>query len=330
MSKIVWVELLKSNAVVTDAYLKAIGDAYERLGFSVNYTYDCLANGDRSSDHYVVAVASSAAKLKSKGARHITFWAQGIWPEESYLRNHNKVSYLLCGQIEKFALGASEHVFAVSDAQVRHYEDKYSIDLRDRAYVMPCSNETLHQESFFYEGKYEKPIFVYAGSMAKYQCINEMLHAFSKIQAVKPESELLFYTSQQNEARSLVAGLGLRNVTVGYAAPDKLNEVLAHAKYGFVIRDNSAVNRVATPTKISSYISNGVIPVFSEGLQAFAESSKGIVRLPYRESSVASDFLTLEKKSISAKQMLAEYGEYFKQEFDYKNRFSEICAFLRG
>ena len=330
MNKSVWVELLKSNAVVTDAYLKAIGSAYEKLGYDVNYVYNCLACGCKSSDIYVVGIAPSAAKLRIKGAKHIVFWAQGIWPEESLLRNDNKAAYWLSSRIEKFALKSSDHVFAVSKAQVSHYEGKYGLDLVSRSYVMPCSNETFHSESFFAEGKYESPVFVYAGSLAKYQCVDKMLDAFSRIQKVEPSAEFLFYTAQQDEARSLVSGMGLKNVTVSYAEPDRLKEVLARAKYGFVIRDDSPVNRVATPTKISSYISNGVIPVFSESLEAFSESSEGIVRLPYRESSIDKDFLLLESEYISADRMFTEYREYFEREFDYANRISDICDFLRG
>lgn len=330
MNKIVWVELLESNGVVTDVYLKTIGEAFERLGFEVNCTHDLPSHDIGKDDVCVVAVAPSVMRLKRKGVKHIVFWAQGIWPEESYMRNHNKVSYWMCGLIEKYALKEAERVFVVSNSQVRHYEKKYRLSLRDKAYVMPCSNETMHEESFFAEGKYENPVFVYAGSLAKYQCIGMTLEAFSRIQQVEPNSSLLFYTGQQDEARALVEQWNLNNVTIGYAAPNELNAILAKAKYGFVIRDDSTVNKVATPTKISSYISNGVIPVYSRSLEAFDESSEDIVRLPYRESSIVDDFLSLEKRQISPEEMLREYSEYFSSELNCRNRVEDICAFLRS
>lgn len=330
MTRVVWVELLESNGVVTDVYLKTIGEAFERLGFDVNYTHDLSDHDIEKDDVYVVAIAPSVMRLKKKGVKHIVFWAQGVWPEESYMKNRNKVSYWLCGFIEKRALKVAERVFAVSNAQVRHYEKKYGLPLQGKTYVMPCSNEAMHEESFFAEGKYENPVFVYAGSLAKYQCIDMMLEAFSRIQQAEPKASLLFYTGQQEEARALVEQRNLGNVTVGYAPPDELNAVLAKAKYGFVIRDDSAVNHVATPTKISSYISNGVIPVYSRSLEAFDESSGDIVRLPYRESFIADDFLALEKRQIVPDEMLQEYSAYFNRELNCRNRVESIGAFLRG
>lgn len=330
MSKIVWIELLKSNGVVTDEYMKAIGNAYSELGFEVNYVYDSLDCGNRADDVYVVAIAPSVVKLDAKRAKHIVFWAQGIWPEESYMRNGNKLLYWACGYFEKRALKKAERIFAVSNAQIRHYEKKYDIILKDKAYVMPCSNEAFHRESFFTKGKYENPVFVYAGSLAKYQCIETMLDAFYLIQQVEPNASLLFYTGQQEEARTLVEQRDLCNVTIGYADPDELNTVLAEAKYGFVIRDDCVVNRVATPTKISSYISNGVIPVYSESLESFHETAKHIVRLPYQKSSLTKDFLSLEAKSIDPEEILQQYYDYFSKELDYTNKISEICMFLRG
>ena len=330
MNKVVWVELLECNGVVTDVYLKTIGEAFERLGFEVNYTHNLSGHDVMRDDVYVVAVSPSVMYLKRKGAKHIVFWAQGIWPEESYMRNHNKISYWVCGMIEKYALKEAERVFAVSDSQVRHYEKKYGLSLNDKTYVMPCSNETMHEESFFVEGKYKNPVFVYAGSLAKYQCIDMMLDAFSRIQQVQPNSSLLFYTGQQDEARALIEQWNLDNVTIGYTEPDELNAVLAKAKYGFVIRDDSEVNRVATPTKISSYISNGVIPVYSRSLEAFDETSDGIVKLPYRKASIEADFLSLDNRRIAPKEMLQEYSRYFNSELNCRNRVEDISVFLRG
>lgn len=330
MNKVIWVELLEFNGVVTDVYLKTIGEAFGRLGFEVNYTHNLSGHDVVKDDVYVVAVAPSVMHLKRKGAKHIVFWAQGIWPEESYMRNHNKVSYWVCGLIEKHALKEAERVFAVSNSQVRHYEKKYRLSLRDKTYVMPCSNETMHEESFFFEGKYENPVFVYAGSLAKYQCIDMMLEAFSRIQQVQPNSSLLFYTGQQDEARALIEQWDLNNVTIGYAVSDELGTVLAKAKYGFVIRDDSEVNKVATPTKISSYISNGVIPVYSRSIEAFDETSGDIIRLPYRESSLVDDFLSLENRRIEPEEMLQGYSKYFNSELNCRNRIEDIKAFLRG
>ena len=44
---------------------------------------------------------------------------------------------------------------------------------------------------------------------------------------------------------------------------------LEEVSYGFILRQDNEVNRVATPTKISSYLSSGVLPIYSECLKGF-------------------------------------------------------------
>lgn len=330
VNKKVWVELLKENATVTEPYLRCIGSCYASTGCAVEYLYDISAVGVPTDDIYVVAVAPSAVKLARRGCKHIVFWAQGIWPEESYQRNGSNLRLKICNIVEKKALRKSEKLFLVSNAQLEHYEHKYRFSLKHKSYIMPCSNEIFHEESFDYEGKYKHPVFVYAGSLAKYQCIDGMLDAFTQAQSVCPEARLLFYTGQQNEAKALIEARGLKNVTIGFSKPEELHLVLAKAKYGFVIRDDSDVNRVDTPTKISSYISNGVIPVYSPTLQAFEETSGGIIKLPYNAETFAEQFLKMEESQIDPKTMREMYKSYFDQQFNLDLHSSAIICFIEG
>ena len=50
---------------------------------------------------------------------------------------------------------------------------------------------------------------------------------------------------------------------------DELQDELNQYKYGFILRDNHIVNRVATPTKMNSYLSNYLIPIFSNTVDDF-------------------------------------------------------------
>lgn len=328
MKSKVWVELIESNAVVTDCYLRTIGAAYKALGRNVEFVYNTAACCGGEDDVYVVALAPSVLKLHMRSRKNVVFWSQGVWPEESLLRNGSKIRYRVCGVIEKRALEISKKVFLVSKAQQNYYEQKYGVDLGSKSYVMACSNEAFHKESFYYAGKYNKPVFIYAGSLAKYQCIDGMLDAFEQAATVIPDAKLLFYTGETEKAQRLVAERDLQNVTVDHADPEDLARVLARAKYGFVIRDDNPVNRVATPTKLSSYIANGVIPIYSKSLTAFEESSTSIVRLAYDKNSFASDIMSLESRELDPTLMRESYEEYFDQELNCSNKVGPISAFL--
>lgn len=330
MSSRVWIELCRSNGVVTDAYLHAIGDSFSRIGHQVEYTYSAEGCPGTKSDIYVVAVAPSAVKLLAKGKRNIVFWAQGLWPEESLNRHGSSIRFAACSFFEKMALLGSKRIFVVSSTQQLHYEKKYSISLSDRTFVMPCSNEVFHRESFFVEGKYEHPVFLYAGSLAKYQCIDRMLDAFEIAKSVLPDAKLLFYTNQQDEAKRLVESRGLNDVEIDYKAQEELSSAISNVKYGLVIRDDSVVNRVSTPTKISTYIANGIIPVYSSSLVSFVTTAKGLVKVPYEEDSFAEELLSVESMSIKPNELLAQYEDYYRRELSYDQKASSLDAFLYG
>lgn len=328
MNKKAWIELYESNSVVTDAYLRAIGDSFRRIGYQVEYTRSCASCRGGKRDIYVVAIAPSAVKLLAKGRRNIVFWAQGVWPEESFARNGSRIRLAVCNFVEKAALSNAKCIFVVSSVQRAHYEEKYSIDLSKKTFVMPCSNEAFHRESFYVEGKYRHPVFLYAGSLAEYQCIDRMLDAFKLAQRVLPDARLLFYTNQQADAKKLVEERGLNNVVIDYKSQDELSEAIAHAKYGFVIRDDSIVNRVSTPTKISTYIANGIIPVYSSSLLSFADSSEGIKRVLYEEHSFTDELLSVEAETIEPDVLLAQFEGYYSRELSYESKAPLLDAFL--
>lgn len=329
LSNRVWVELCRSNGIVTDAYLHAIGDSFGRIGCRVEYIYSAGECPGAKSDIYVVAVAPSAAKLLIKGKRNIVFWAQGVWPEESLERHNSRTRFAACSFVEKMALSGAKRVFVVSSAQQHHYENKYSIDLSKKTFVMPCSNEPFHRSAFFTKGKYEHPVFLYAGSLAKYQRIDLMLDAFEQAQQVLPKARLLFYTSQQDEAKRLVEERGLNNVEIDYKAQGELPAAIAAAKYGFVIRDDSVVNRVSTPTKISTYIASGIIPIFSSSLLSFSETAEGILKVPYERGTFVENLLSVESRSIDPNEVLSQYENYYRRELSYESKEPLLDTFLR-
>ena len=64
---------------------------------------------------------------------------------------------------------------------------------------------------------------------------------------------------------------GVKNYTVDCVPKEELSERIKKVKYGFIVREESIVNHVATPTKFSNYLANGIIPIYSSALRSFAE-----------------------------------------------------------
>ena len=324
----VWVKLYGENSTVTTSYLRAIGNAYEALGRNVRYFTDGDEPAMEKTETVVIATAIDGFKLHLRGFEHIVFWSQGVWPEESFLRHESRPRLAACDFIEKKALVWAEKVFLVSNAMLRHYEEKYSMGLACKCLVMACSNEEVHPEAFAMEGKYSQPIFTYAGSLVAYQCIDQMLCAYAKARAVFPEARLLFFTDEVEEAERKVAAMGLEGVVVDSKPQDQLWKYVAEAKYGFVLREDSVINRVATPTKISTYLANGVIPVYGSCIEAFSETSGDILRLEYNEETFVDDLRELEAMNIAASDVFGQYSGYFAKYLSLANRANDIAEFL--
>lgn len=324
-----WVETYEENGLVTDWYIHSIGDMLFDMGISVQYSVDCTHKGNPKQDLYFVSEAKSAMILAAKGCKNLIYWAQGIAPEEDYLRFGSKPRRFALSVCEKTALMRAGRVFMVSNAMRRHFEEKYRLDLALKTFIAPCCNEVLHPESFLALGKYEHPVFAYAGGLSKYQCIDELLGLFADIQARIPDAELLFYTWDVDKANGLVAERGLSNVIVASKKQDELPAALSRAKYGFVIRNDIAVNRVATPTKISTYMSNGVIPVVSNCVEDFAKASRGLSHvICCPDGDMVRAICDMESHKIDADEILDEYRGFFDGYFDLEKKRDAMRKFL--
>ncbi len=269
------------NSAVTSFYLDLVASAlvvagYECSAITSDKLNRTLSDSARREDVFVVDSCTAFLKVYLLGYRNIILWCQGILPEESYMRNRSLARRAVLSQIERFALERAKLVLLVSGEMGRHYEKKYGVDLSSKSYVMPCFNTGLRDDAFADEGKYRALRFTYVGSLAPWQCFDETLQLYKEIEGMVKGASLTIFTFEKDEAAARARALGVERFEVRTLPPDQLGDALKGMSYGFMIRDDVAVNRVATPTKLSSYLSCGVIPIFSECLTDFAKATRGL------------------------------------------------------
>ena len=269
-----------------------------------------------------------ACKACFWGAKNIILWCQGVVPEESYLRNRSRARTLGLSFIERRALKKAAFCLFVSDEMRRHYEKKYRLDFEDRYFVMPCFNASLEPEAFCTEGKYVSPSFAYVGSLAAWQCFEKTVDIYKAIEARLDDTRLKVLTFDQDRARMILEARGVERYEVSCVPPEKVAAELAEVSYGFVIREDNVVNRVATPTKLSSYMSAGVIPVFSDCLGSFTDMARNLrFAVPVGESVNADYVARCCAESVSWKEILAEYrcvfDTYYSREY-YVERLAPL------
>ena len=78
-------------------------------------------------------------------------------------------------------------------------------------------------------------------------------------------------TAEIEKANISLAEKQIQHFDIKYIPLEELEIELSKYKYGFLIRKTSVINYVATPTKMNSYLSVGLIPIFTDAVGDFNE-----------------------------------------------------------
>ena len=266
-------------------YVDIIKFAFKRLDYEVIES-ESLKDVVKYKNIFVMSAKwFFLVKLANPTAK-ITTWFQGVGSEEVLMNHNSKSDRVLWIFVEYLALNFSWLNIYVSKSMRDYYLNTYKMKNEDY-FIMPCFNKELNVESFSFPGKYTNPSFVYAGSLDKWQCIDETLSLYSKIEKEIPNANLTLLTKDRERAIQLIKKYEIRNSNVKFVALDRLDEELKSFKYGFLIRENHIVNNVSTPTKMSSYLANGIIPIYTNVIKDFNVNidSECFVSLNYKDNT---------------------------------------------
>lgn len=263
--------------------------------------------------------------------QYIINWYQGIVPEEAMCMFEDSLSKYarkyLWRFLEYFSLCKAKGNIFVSEAMWRHYQHIYGYD-KSNYCIMPCFNQELDLRRFTAE-KYATPSFVYAGSLSRWQCIDRTLLLFKDIHALFPQATLTLLTKEKEKAISLCHKYGVK-ADIKFVASSELQQVLGAYKYGFIVRDDIAVNNVATPTKMNSYMAAGVIPVYSDVINDFQtvfRDLKYVVSFTGEEEAL-SKIKKIETSGVDCGVIKSEYETVFGFYYSVDKYVGLLSTFL--
>ena len=232
------------------------------------------------NDILVFDECKAAVKFWLKGYKNFHIWMQGVGPEEALMQGYPRYKYWIRSILEFICLKYSGFIYFCSDEMRNHYSRKYHISFsKDKYYIMPCFNEYGIDDSAFTQEKYNKNTFVYLGSLSKWQCFEKTVEVYKKIEEKLDDSKLFVFTEEKGSAIEVLNRYKIKNYQVKHVKADELGDYIKGIKYGFVLREDNIVNRVATPTKLSNYISHGIIPIYSDVLSSFHKYNERKLRL---------------------------------------------------
>jgi hypothetical protein len=160
-----------------------------------------------------------------------------------------------------------------------------------------------------------------------------MLEVFQQVQANLPHATLTVLSVDEAIARSVVERSGVRNVTVGKVPLDQLQAAIRDHKYGFVLRREHVINAVATPTKTSSYMAAGIIPITTAAVRDFTARLRplqhAIVSNSLSATDIAKAILEFERRQLEPLAIEAEYSKLFADYFDHDAYVPRLAHYFR-
>lgn len=235
----------------------------------------------RYQPHTVVARGPFAANLairarNKKLVGRVVFDGRGAYAAEFNEYNVAQSAKLNreIRTIESHAVVKSDFRIAVSEALVKYWR-------RESAYpgnqhvVIPCTLRKLEQETIdavasvrnrfgFTE---DDIIIAYAGSAAGWQSFDLMNRYMPGLFSQNTKVKLLVLT-ENTDGLQLLQKFPDR-VKVSWLKANEVNSVLSACDYGWLVREQSVTNEVASPVKFAEYLAAGIPIIISEQLGDF-------------------------------------------------------------
>ncbi|HEV2178154.1 MAG TPA: hypothetical protein VGW33_13285 [Terriglobia bacterium] len=220
--------------------------------------------------------------LRGFGSK-IIFDAHGVLPEEMAFAG-NRTWAAITERGERALVRNCHLMVTVTDAMARHFLEKYPgvlepsqiltlpIFVSGGASSSGVSEPPQSREARTGSGDLR---LVYAGGVDKWQNVDLTLDTLRRLAGARPDVSASLYVPQ-----SAVSGLKEKvrrasldgRIEVGSLSHEEMLRQYARMDAGFVLRDDTLMNRVAMPTKLVEYLAHGVVPiVLSPHIGDFAE-----------------------------------------------------------
>jgi len=175
--------------------------------------------------------------------------------EVSYMRHSSLSRKVILSTFEAFAFICSRNVSCVSNNLKRELHKRF---YQKKIDVIPCCISIEEVLVTKYPMDKDKNSFVYIGSISAWQMFEESLCFYSKLNL--EGKSLTVFTRDVEEAENLLSKHSI-DAEVISADREVVFEKLKRFSFGFVMRNDSLVNRTASPIKFMEYAANGVIPI---------------------------------------------------------------------
>ena len=174
----------------------------------------------------------------------------GAVPEELALLN-SRLKYIIFSKLEKLMYKRSKYIICVSQAMKTHLEEKYG-KTHANFIILPIFSTNNSTPSFMEKTPNS---IIYAGGTQQWQNINQMIDFINHNECFN----YYFLTKNIDEVRNKLNPTS--NIVLISTSVSEAQNYLKKSIYGFLLRRDDTINRVACPTKLIEYLDNNVVPI---------------------------------------------------------------------
>ncbi len=238
---------------------------WDETHMEIRYLHPDAANDERihhialrAGTVYHHSMAFANELVTRDGAIRKAFDMHGAYPEELRMYGRSEQAEL-DEQQEKLAMEHGQCLICVTQSMVRHLTEKYG-RIPETVILLPIFDDSrLQQCSGLKKIPCEKSEVVYAGGMQKWQNVKTMQDA---VRRTEGRFRYRFYTPEPGAFwKAWGHRRRPRDTEVCSKTPDEVITAYASCDYGFLLRDDITVNRVACPTKLVEYLAAGIVPI---------------------------------------------------------------------
>lgn len=228
-----------------------------------------------SADALVFTTVTEMARVARIGrlsnGRAVVLWYQGIVPEESWQRRKSVGRYCTLRLLERWAIGRCARVLVPSRGMAGLVAGRCSVPRRrflvtpNLLLAVPPPAELLSPDAG------SGVVFGYSGSCGpgfEHQCFETLCRIVREAQRVDPRTRLAVATPQVGAAAGLTSDYGVENTLIRSCGPREHAGFIQGMDVGWLIRENSILNRVAHPLKVLDYLGNGVPVLYTRSVRA--------------------------------------------------------------
>ncbi|MCL4279836.1 MAG: hypothetical protein KJZ60_09170 [Ignavibacteriaceae bacterium] len=178
----------------------------------------------------------------------------GLGPEESALEGRRLLN-IIFSITEKIVVSKSYKLIFVTNQMRLYLENKYKKQITNFILLPIIEMDESLGISKTTNGKKN---IIYSGGIQKWQLLGVV---FDFVRRMDNYRYYFFSGTPDFFSKNLKDLLSTREIKVGSVSKPELNKYYQLADFGFVLREDSPINRVACPTKLVEYMSNGVLPI---------------------------------------------------------------------